>query len=304
MIGIKKTLLFVIFCLAGIPTTSFAVSLSIVSDSLEVRVGDVIAADVLLDPEGESINGIEGNLLFSKQFILERVEYGESPISFWLTRPSARGEYGVTFAGILPGGYEGNLSPQWTGYRPGTLMTLYLRAVTPGVGEVVTEGSTTITKHDGLGTSVAFTTSALTRTVLDASAGRAPTSAMRDGDTTAPAPFYISIIRDENLFDGAYAITFATQDEESGIARYMVAETRNPFGDGTALSWIDAEPPVRLDDQLLTSGIYVKAIDASGNERVEYLAPSFTPVADILAVVFALVGILVVLAVLRRLRLV
>lgn len=285
------------------PTTSDAVSLSVVAREGAVRVGDVISVDVLLDPEGETINGIEGNLLYSKQLQLERVEYGKSPVSFWLVRPSARGEYGVTFAGILPGGYLGNLSPEWRGYRAGTLMTLHLKAMAPGAAEVVVEGSTTITKHDGLGTPLSFTSTSLSRAVLQAPQGYVPSGGVPGADTAPPSPFYPAIIKETTLFDGDYAVVFATQDEESGVQRYQIAETRNPFGDGTKLAWVDAESPARLTDQFLTSGIYVKAIDVAGNERVEYVPASFSPVADILAIAFALVGILVVLAVFRRLRL-
>lgn len=285
-----------------LPMATEAASVALMTEARAVTVGDVITIVVKLDPQGEPINGVDGSVRLSPGLMLERIEYGASPVSLWLTRPHEQRKGVIEFAGIIPGGYLGNLSAQWTGYRPGELMTLYVRAVEAGTAEAVLDSGTTLSLNDEQGTLVPFATSPLALVVQAGAAGRIPDTALPTDDRIPPSPFEVRIIRDEALFSGAYAVAFSAEDEQSGVARFEIAESRNPLGDGTDLEWREAQSPVRLDDQLLTSGIYVKAIDGAGNERVEYLGASFSPVADILAGALAFIGILILLVALRRLR--
>jgi hypothetical protein len=54
-------------------------------------------------------------------------------------------------------------------------------------------------------------------------------------------------------------------DKGTGLATYEVAERHFPFA---PLHWETAQSPYVLEDQALSSDVYVKAIDQSGNERV------------------------------------
>lgn len=294
-------LLALLVSLVSLPTNAFAARMLLLSDVGTAAVGDVVAVRLMLDPEGESVNGIEGEVLLSRHLRLVRIEYGHSPIALWLIRPRLQGEQKVEFAGILPGGYLGDLSATWKGYRAGELLVLYAEVLEAGKAEA-TLGTTLLTRNDGEGSAVAFSSKPLALQILSALSGRAPEAALPEGDSVPPSPFDVKVIKDQAVFDGSYAVIFNAQDEESGVAYYEIAEARSLLAHESELLWKRTESPALLGDQFLTSNIYVRAVDYAGNVRTERLAPSFTPVSDLFALFAALTGILLVLAVFRRMR--
>ena len=85
-------------------------------------------------------------------------------------------------------------------------------------------------------------------------------------DTRIPESIYIVLGKSEDLFDGKTFISFVSQDKESGVARYEVAEKF--FGEPNASDWQEAVSPYEVKDKTLLKKIYVKSVDGAGNERV------------------------------------
>lgn len=97
-------------------------------------------------------------------------------------------------------------------------------------------------------------------------------------DRTGPEEFYPSVEK----IDGKYAVVFATTDTLSGIDHYEIAELAPKrffeIGNNKEIeeveNWLDEKSPYVLEDQRLSSHIFVRAVDVAGNTRVAEIAPS------------------------------
>ena len=91
-------------------------------------------------------------------------------------------------------------------------------------------------------------------------------------------------------------MSFTTQDKGSGIERYEIQERRKPTIDNR--SWIVAESPYVLNDQVLHSFIDIRAVDKAGNVRVATVPPKY-PLAwyqnyKILGIILGVLSMLIV----------
>jgi len=97
-------------------------------------------------------------------------------------------------------------------------------------------------------------------------------------DAIAPKEFTPRVVQS----DGTYSLFFAATDMHSGIDHYEIAEVspRRFFrvGDnkeiGEVKNWLVEESPFVLQDQLLRSYVFVKAVDRAGNTRVVEIVPA------------------------------
>ena len=176
-------------------------------------------------------------------------------MSFWITQPSESVSGTVSFAGIIPGGFEGAAS---------SVLSLWFTAISPGTASL-SLGDVTVLLNDGEGTPAKTTTQSATITI---------SSGVSSG-TSSVAPSYISpelftpiVSSDPNVFGGQFFLSFATTDKGSGIDHYEVLEAptgRNSTGNGGVSNWQVATSPYLLRDQTLSSDIYVRAVDHAGN---------------------------------------
>jgi hypothetical protein len=98
--------------------------LSVSSDS--ISVGQPFRLDVSVDPAGEKINTLGGQLVFSERdFSLVRIDTTNSIIADWVEKP--RGTFGkIDFSGIIPGGFNGLIDPFTPEVlKPGPLFSAY-----------------------------------------------------------------------------------------------------------------------------------------------------------------------------------
>ena len=246
--------------------------------------GTSIVITVSLDTQGESINALEGVLLYPRDNLkLREIRDGNSLINFWAERPhDAAG--GIRFAGITPGGYEGS------GREVFSLLFDVLKT-----GDVhFSLSSARALRNDGNGTPVPLTLSKTTVILNDTES-----QPSIEGDTTPPEDFMPYRGDDPTLFGGKTFVVFATQDKQSGIDQYEVAEKkgfrRPPFLFST-LHWEHAESPYVLKDQTKSAFVYVRGLDRAGNERVVVLSPEHLPIRYNPALY---IGILLILLVVR-----
>lgn len=218
--------------------------------------GASVAITASLDTKGESINALEGTLVYPKELKLREIRDGNSIINFWLERP--HDENGIRFAGITPGGYRGPARE---------VFTLVFDVLKSG-GEkfLLRDGKAYLS--DGEGTLVALTLATGTSTLN--------TPAVAD-DRTPPEPFEISRGKDPTLFNSESFIAFASQDKQTGIDHYELAEfvgPRLPALLANNLSWKEIESPYEIASD---GYVYVKAVDRAGNSRLAVLSPSHLP---------------------------
>ncbi len=254
--NIKLKIVSFLFVLFIIPRSVFAASLTLESASSLYSVGQEFILNVNIDTEGSSINAVEGVLSFSPSlFELKEIRDGDSIINFWAERPIVSQQGDVSFSGIIPGGYQG-------GKR--LLFTAVFKAKNPGVGNFFL-GQIKVLQNDGKGTPVQTSSTQMNVTVSKNISGTTFPS-IKITDNVPPEAFSPQIARSADLFNGQYFLVFATQDKGSGIAYYQVRE-------GEQGDYINASSPYLIHDQKLDKEIFVKAVDKSGNERVETINP-------------------------------
>jgi len=189
---------------------------------------------------------------------------GNSIINYWITRPTFDKTTSLlSFSGIVPGGYSGNA---------GQLLVMSLKATRPGDLYLDYDPTTTILMNDALHSNDLIRTVPLSLTAV---AGKDNIeNAIPDNDS--PESFVPYIATSSLIFSGRLAIYFEAQDKGTGIYGYEVVERSSPAKDLGSLPWGRAESPYLLRDQSLSSYIYIRATDKSGNVRVELIKPGHT----------------------------
>ena len=226
-----------------------------------VGVGSIFEVGVFLNTEGQSINAVEGRILFPDDLVrLTEVRDGNSFLSLWMQRPevpaSAEGlleaQQEVFFSGLVPGGFTG---------EDGYLFSLFFEAIQKGQARVEISAEQ-ILLADGQGSKAVVKQAPLVLSIEDSE--KVNELPFLD-DSDPPAPFTPQVARDATLFDGKWFLVFAAQDKGYGISHYEVQENEG--------AWKRAASPYLLEDQNLRSSLAVKAVDRTGNERIETLAP-------------------------------
>lgn len=211
---------------------------------------ETVTVPVLLDAGGESVNGIEGTIMYPAGMMdLKEIQDANSKINFWIEKPHATAPGTVSFSGITPGGLSGG--------RELLFNLVFHTKDNESTGAIAVNA--TVFRNDGTGAAVVVP---VTRTNISINAALAAASQAKTlADRDNPEAFVPLIGKDENLFEGKAFVAFSTQDKGSGIDHYEVKE--GVFG-----KYITAESPYVLHHQSLKKIIYIKAVDRSGNREV------------------------------------
>jgi len=232
-----------IFVAAGF--VAHAATLGVVVGDATPNIGQPVRVDIPLDTQGEDANAIQGKIIFpSAAFKLESIVDGDSPVSFWIDAPSEVASGVVAFSGIMPGGFTG---------RTNSVVSLILLPLASGPGSITFQ-NTELLRNDGTGSAISLSTSSVTLAVSSVVATSSAPGI--SASLTGPDPFTPVISHDPNIYDGQYFLAFSTTDKGSGIDHYEVLE---------GSTWQVATSPYLLQDQSLSSDIYVRAVDHSGN---------------------------------------
>lgn len=259
----KAIVLLVFFILSVIFRPVFGAEMSVSSEAKTIGLGD-FQVDVLLNTQGEAVNAIEGVLVFPQDLLaVGQISDGGSPINFWLQRPKLASGGRVIFSGIIPGGWNGRSK----------IFAAVFRASKEG--NVSFElADLKVLLNDGEGTPVKVETIPYVVTIdREAGTGKLEMEAARDKEP--PESFGIDLAKRSDVFDGKWFVVFGTQDKQSGLDHFEVAEHKSglfDFGRPSVREWVFAESPYVLKDQELKSDIWVRAVDGAGNERIAFLS--------------------------------
>ncbi len=269
----------------------FAAEIISVRSSESLGVGDEFIVSFVLDAKGESINALEGEIQYPRDILtLKEVRDGNSIVNLWVERPHEQNGT-IRFAGVTPGGFGGG---------NGELFAVVFSARLQGEANFSLSGTRALL-NDGKGSPTTLRLYAAPLSI--AARGNGASVAPMDLDHTEPESFVPSLGSDPSLFDGKWFVAFATQDKESGVDHYEVAERvgfRFPLFQ--KLDWRNATSPFVLSDQSQSSYIYVKAVDRSGNSVITRLSPVHAPFyfSDITLVAILLVLIGTILFYVRK----
>ncbi len=271
-VSLKKSIVYTFSVLCAFVFSSVNVSaaeLFFGSTGREVGVGQLVEFGVFLNSQGETINAVEGEIVFPIDMVeLRQIRDANSIISAWIEKPTEdeniKGK--IHFSGIVPGGYTGN---------KGLLFSFIAEAKKLG-SITISSLNEQILLSDGQGTPAKLARAPITIY------GTNTTSSLflPPYDPDAPEIFTPTIGQDTNVFDGKYFIVFTTQDKGSGIKEYQVAEEHLwPWQKLFVHTpgFVTSESPYILKDQSLQSTIYIKAIDNDGNERIIEIPPAHLP---------------------------
>ncbi|MCH8987018.1 hypothetical protein IIA94_02515, partial [Patescibacteria group bacterium] len=235
--------LFLVFLL--LPVGAEAAEFRLESDLSNIGVGDEFLVTLQINTQGESINALEGEVVFPEESLeLQTIQEKGSIVNLWIEGP--HGKQGiVAFSGLTPGGYRGE----------GVIFSLVFKAKTQGTDFITIEKAKALL-NDGQGSPDSVTTlpfqffvstQSLTPRTLDT----------QEEDKEPPEPFDLRVAQDSTIFDGQNFLVFATQDKSSGVDYYEVSFARK----GETTSWERAVSPFLLEQYDEIKEIRVKAVD-------------------------------------------
>lgn len=247
------------------------------TSSANVGLNQEFEVILRLDPQDQVVNAIQAKISYPENLQLIAVDDSNSVVGLWIRKPTEQSG-AVSFAGIIPGGYSGDLSPYWQGPRPGKILSLIFSADKSGLTDL-NLNEAKVLLNDGKGTEASLILNDLELMVKEGIMLPRIQSLAKRG-TTPPEAFTPIVARDPNIFDNQWFLVFTTKDYESGIDHYEVLEkyqskdVRGLLGKLTGQEgWLAGESPYLLKDQNLTSYIYVKAVNRAKNERIAVVEP-------------------------------
>ncbi len=252
--------------LLSVAPSAHAAELSFVANQAP-KMGHDIVVEVFLDTKQEMMNAIEGGVVIPPTLAVRDVRFDGSIVSLWITRPNVDSTGLLTFAGLVPGGYQG--TPEKLGR--GNVMTLVLRPTQEGAAELAFSPLTTVLLNDGEGTRAELSRIPLRLSVL--SADGSPEESVLAEDVESPLAFTPQIVDGKPYELDGKVLVFDAQDKVSGVVGYEVAFSTLRTSDYVSLVWQEAVSPYVLSESQLTQYVYVRAVDTQGNFRVAVLSP-------------------------------
>lgn len=248
-------ILFLVFLL--LPNYSYGAIVSATSSVRSFIKGDEFIVDISIDGEDDTINGIEGTLLYPKDLVdIKELRDGNSSITFWINKPKVTNNGSLEFSGITPGGFYG---------KDKFIFSIVFKAKTSGEGDV-NISNLKVFKNDGLGTEIKSTVTKFHFFVQKNGLSNTNLKVDEIKEDGLPESFKAEIGRDDEIFEGKSFLVFDTLDKGSGISKYEVRE-------GFFSSFKEASSPYVLSNQNLDKMITVRAHDKMGNYRDQNIFP-------------------------------
>ena len=237
--------------------------------SKDIGVGSTFEVGVFIDTNGQSVNAVEGRILFPEETLeLAGLYTGNSMLNLWIEQPVLVSEGTVSFSGVVPGGFAG---------EKGYLFSLVFKASRKG-DPAISVSYERVLLNDGNGSEAKLTKAPMELHIAE---GLPVQTFQPPLDDSPPESFTPTVGRDPSVFGGKYFLAFTAQDKGSGINHYEVKEkaASGSFkGIFSRVSWVTTDSPYLLEDQSLKSVLQVKAVDTSGNQRVAQIpAPNPLP---------------------------
>lgn len=249
----------IVAILVCLPNSVLAANIFFGKNPTSFDIGQQISVPIYLNTQGEIINTVSTTVNYPSDLLeVQSINDNTSVVSFWVEN-SDDGAGHITLSGLIPGGYFG---------EGGEIVTIVFKTIKSGHASVYS-GNTELFLNDGLGTSIY---SPETSYDIDISSNVFVSQKPVQNDFNKPESFLPEISKSDSLFDNKYFVVFSTKDKGSGVSYYLMKEAR--FKSLSIFKgWRDAESPYVLEDQSLTSYIFIKAVDRQGNYRLEIVSP-------------------------------
>lgn len=117
----------------------------------EIRNNQIFEIKVKIDAQNQSLNAIEGEIVFSENIELINIKKENSLINLWIQEPIFENN-AIIFSGIIPGGYQGEINPYLKGYQPGEIIELIFKAKQAGLAKLTIKQANVLL-NDGKGSS-------------------------------------------------------------------------------------------------------------------------------------------------------
>ena len=261
----------------------------------------VTTVAVMVDPENQSINTIAGSLHYDPNVLsIKAIRTVDSIVTFWVDQPKETTPGVITWAGVIPGGFDGVRNALTNDITPGMVFQLVITPVSTGTSTIFLD-SLDIRLNDGKATSAVVTTTPLSLTV-DQKFRNAVIDPERSV-SEADASFRALLAHDPALASGKWAVVFTVDNSRITIDHYEVAESFRSDPSALAPSqWHTVESPYILNDQYRTHYVHIRAIAQNGQTYVTTIAPIdfSTATSPLTWGILLLVIIALVLAIVRR----
>ncbi len=222
-----------------------------------VSVGQRISVDILVDPENQSINSVEADIIFSPTFFdFNGFSVEQSSIPIWVEKPKEKSKGTIHFSGVIPGGIDRLYDPLSSTNRAIPIVRLYFISKTSGSTDFKI-GSSQVLQNDGKGTATALTTKGTNIAIAPNAGKEIPDPIL--ADTAIPKPFMVNIIERSVFGKTPRLAVFSAEDEQGGIERYEIAIGNTDFQ--------KVESPFPLPYKLFSYSLTARAYDYSGNFR-------------------------------------
>jgi len=249
----KKAAFMLVWVPLLVPLCAHAAAVRLIASTTAV-VGQPFSVGVALDAQGDDVNTIQATISYPASFFsLQGVNDGDSIVNFWIVSPNATSPGVIELAGIVPGGFNGSSGP---------ITSLVFDPIATGIATLDVATATAF-RNDGMGSSIPVTLSGIAAIIAVPASGTSPVPPANS--LIVPNSFTPHITSDPSIFDGKYFMVFNTTDKGSGIDHYEVLEVSTGVGAESASAWVVARSPYVLQDQGLSSDVYVRAVDHAGN---------------------------------------
>lgn len=277
---IKNIIIFVSVMSVFIFTKTEASLILIDSSSRDVFRKEQFYVDVVLDTEGSSINGVEGQIKFDQDKIsFIRNEDGMSMVNLWIEKPKLITPGVINFAGIIQNGFNGVIDPFNPNQKlPGLIIRLVFEGKSEGISEIAGQGFM-VALNDGVGTIEKIIPNNISINVKNEDK-KSVYFGLKDG----VPQLEVKIIKDFNLYNNKYVLIFDAKDEYVGIEKVMIKEGKR--------NWEIIESPYLLEDQTRHSIIYIQATNYSGASIIKTIDPipyKYVSVSNILILIFVII---------------
>jgi hypothetical protein len=233
----------------------FAASLSLNTSKNIISVGEQFYVDLMLNPEGDSVNALGGSVNFSSEnFSFIRAEDGKSMVNLWVEKPQITGigsSNSISFSGIISNGFQGVIDPFNPDVKlPGLIVRLVFEGKKPGEANFSTS-SFNVNLNDGLGTEIP-TVSVFTSVLVNNNFNEVKYM----GDFSDSPKLEAHVVQNSDLFDNKFVLIFDAFDGKTGIKNVMIKEGNR--------DWKEIQSPYLLKDQSRHSSIAIQATNFSG----------------------------------------
>ncbi len=256
----------------------YAATIEVVAPEKSSLTGESFPVVVTLDPEGETVSGIEGSLSFDESvFTIDSISTDNSVVSPWIRFPHVStekyfdGRVHITFEGIFAGGFGGVKSPYYKGEKEGVVFTVFLRPKSTGEATLILD-SLSLRAYNEEATEIPVLSTVKKITV--------PVGTRIHKKENKPLRFIrhdsltVMVAKSDLINNGALHIVVDDKEPHSAISEMYVAETETY--DGVSVeerNWHKAANPYILVSQDRSKYIHVKVIYSDDTYTIKTIEP-------------------------------